>query len=424
MAKALVIGLGISGKAAMDFLVQKGFEVQGTDSKEEALLENSVLESQITDLKDFDLVVISPGVSLEHRLCKLAKEQNIELTGEAELAFRYCKQRCIGVTGTNGKTTVTLLIAHALNEFGIAARALGNIGEPLTRYFMEPKEEEVIVAELSSYQLETMQTPVFDVGLILNITPDHLDRYPSMQEYAAAKFRLETCVKPAHPFYVYLPALSYSNTKACKTFGRMPEADYWTDKNGAKEAENIEYILPLSYREIGIHESENALAAWLAVREFGVTRTSFYHSLETFKKPEHRIEFVKMLGGVAYYNDSKGTNLDATIQAIQSMRGAVVLIAGGVHKGASYQAWKEPFKDKVKRIIVIGEAADKITADLKDDFQIEKASTLMQAVEIAAVHASDGDSVLLSPGCSSYDMFHGFAHRGEEFKKYIERRTI
>jgi UDP-N-acetylmuramoylalanine--D-glutamate ligase len=434
--KALIIGLGVSGTSASGYLLRKGVDVTGVDGNEKLLTLNPHLQclreqglvvahdASSLNVEDFDAVIVSPGVPRSHPLYQSALQKGVEVVGEAELAFRNLHQPCAAITGTNGKTTVTLLVAHILNQAGKKARALGNVGNPLIAYAEHPQAEEIIVAELSSYQLETMHARVFDAGIILNVTPDHLDRYRSMDEYAAAKCQLQNCMKENGSFYVHFQAAadykSLLKGRPYKTFGHAAGSDLWTDKEKIKEAENIEYILPLGYRELGMHESENALAAWALVRQFGVSGAQFYKGLETFKKPAHRIEFVKRIDGVSYYDDSKGTNIDATVQAVGSMGGPVVLIAGGVDKGASYTSWKGFFRNKVKRIIVLGQAAGKIQSELSDEFEVEIVNSLSMAVESAAAYAECGDCVLLSPGCSSFDMFRDYAHRGEEFKRHVD----
>jgi UDP-N-acetylmuramoylalanine--D-glutamate ligase len=434
MKRALVIGLGISGRAAAELLLSRGVSVVGIDGKKETVeshpdvvrLKEKGLVAQLDtvplDLQSFDEVVVSPGIPQTHLVYAQCLASGIPITGEAELAFKEVKQPCIGITGTNGKTTVTLLVEHILNVAGKVAKALGNVGDPLTAYFLTPPKEEIIVAELSSYQLETMETAVFDAGVILNITPDHLDRYPDMEAYAAAKWRLNRCMKSEAPLYVHEQVMKEfgSYAGACVyTYGRESSSTYWTDKKAIWNGEKIETILPLHYKNLGMHESENALAAWLMCKPFGVSSEIFLKALNSFNKPAHRIEYVLSLNGVDYFDDSKGTNIDAVIQAVGAMNGPVVLIAGGVDKGASYAPWKELFRNKVKKIVAIGQASQKISQELRPDFDVELAVSLEQAVERAAAVALEGDVVLLSPGCSSFDMFRDYADRGEKFKRHV-----
>jgi UDP-N-acetylmuramoylalanine--D-glutamate ligase len=419
--KTLVIGLGKSGRAAYDLLLKEGGIVVGTDDNLDLLnqLEDVNIQAH-PRIEEFDLIVLSPGVSPTHPLYAKAIELGKEVTSEAELALSRLHQPCIAITGTNGKTTVTLLTEHILMFSGLKACALGNVGMPLTSYQGEPQE--IMVVELSSFQLELMKTPVVDSGIILNITPDHLDRYTTMEEYAKAKCRLQDLMKGSGSFWVhetverdFKPFLK-SNYQ---TYGTDCTCTSWTDRTALKSGEKIETILPIRYRNLGDHESENVLAAWILCKKFGVSSAAFLAGLETFKKPAHRIEFVATLDGVDYFNDSKGTNIDATIKAVEAMTKDVVLIVGGVDKGSSYAPWKKSFVGKVRQVFAIGQAAAKIAQELRPEFEVEIALTLQEAVECARSQAKEGMSVLLSPGCSSYDMFKDYAHRGDEFKKFV-----
>ncbi len=424
--KILVIGLGKSGRAAYDLLIKEGGQVVGTDDKADLLKKlesegiNVALHPQV---EEFDRVVISPGIPPTNPLYVRAIELRKEIIGEAELALSRLHQPCIAITGTNGKTTVTLLVEHILKTSGFKARALGNVGTPLTSY--QGDKQEIMVVELSSFQLELMKTPVVDIGIILNITPDHLDRYTTMEEYALAKCRLQDLMKSPGNFWVHqsvvqdFKPLLKSNYQ---TYGTDCKCTSWTDRTALKAGEKIETILPIRYRDLGNHESENVLAAWILCKKFGVSPEAFLAGLETFKKPAHRIEFVATLDGVDYFNDSKGTNIDATIKAVEAMTKKVVLIAGGVDKGSSYEPWKKSFTGKVKQVFAIGQAAAKIAEELRPEFEVEIVPTLKDAVEGAKRQAKVGETVLLSPGCSSYDMFQDYAHRGDEFKKFVLRR--
>jgi UDP-N-acetylmuramoylalanine--D-glutamate ligase len=435
MKKVVVIGLGISGQAASELLLSEGKRVIGVDCEKVVLAPSEVLknlqakgltlhsETEPLDFSEIESVVVSPGIPPTNPLYACARECGIEVIGEAELSFKRLHQPCIGITGTNGKTTVTLLVEHILNAGGVCAKSLGNVGDPLATYVSKNRSKEVVVAELSSYQLETMHTAVFDAGVILNITPDHLDRYADMNAYAEAKCRLKHCMKAGAPLYVHCDVEKEFGQflKGCayQSYGKKSATGFWTDKSAIFKGENIETFLPLSYRNKGTHESENALAAWLMCQPFGVRKEVFLSALETFKKPSHRIEYVMTIDGVAYYDDSKGTNIDAVVHAVNAMQGPVLLIAGGVDKGASYISWASRFQNDVKRIITIGQAAEKIFRELGFAYKIEKVGSLKEAVELAAAYAKTGDNVLLSPGCSSFDMFRDYKQRGEEFKHTV-----
>ena len=421
--------------AAAEFLLEQGKDVIGIDSNRSHLETSQELrrlqvkglqcfhDSETLDWSMIQLLVVSPGVSPKHPIYQEAIKRNIDITGEAELALPHFRKPLVAVTGTNGKTTVTLLTEHILNASGIKAKALGNVGMPLCSYLLKPSADEAFVIELSSYQLETMRTPVFDAAVLLNITPDHLDRYASMEEYARAKFRLQFLLKTEDPFFVQdQTAKEFSHLLMRKNYQTfcLGTGDLWTDRTSVYHFENVEFLMPMQYRQMGKHDLENALAAWALCRPFSISNEQFCSSLATFRKPPHRIEFVREIEGVFFYDDSKGTNVDAVIQAVKTMKGDVILIVGGVDKGASYLPWKDHFLGKVKQIIAIGVAASKIYSELHPYFNIKLADSLASAVETAASDAERGDSVLLSPGCSSYDMFRDYAHRGEEFQRHVQ----
>lgn len=438
MERALVIGLGISGLAASELLLRDGYDVIAVDRNSKGLelapaaqrlveLGMKILEmSDVGDLGQYDMLIVSPGVSPDHPLYKEACRRGIEIVGEAQLALRRARQPCIGITGTNGKTTVTFLTEHILRSAGKKAQALGNVGRSLAAYFLAPDPEEIIVAELSSYQLETLHAPVVNAGVILNITPDHLDRYASMYDYARAKCRLQLCMKAGGLLYVHAAAArEYRDLlpEHLISFGCDPEALFYTDCQHAEkrsvEGAQLEYALPTPFHGLGIHDSENALASWLLTRPFGVSIEQFIHALGTFRKPAHRIEHIANINGVDYYDDSKGTNIDAVIKAVSAMQGQVILLAGGVDKGASYALWKGPFADKVKQIFAFGEAREKIAKEAGEFCRVQIVRDLEDAVRAAAAVAQRGECILLSPGCSSFDMFRDYVHRGKEFERYV-----
>lgn len=436
----LVLGLGTSGRSAADFLLSRKAKVVGVDNNADLLQHNQDLQnmrlkglqtfhdSAHLPIGSFDLVIVSPGIPQSHPLYKASVESGIETIGEIELACRYISQSCIGITGTNGKTTVTMLVAHVLNHSGIPAKALGNSGTPMTSLFADSRPIDphlVIVAELSSYQLETMKSAVLDAAVLLNITPDHLDRYAGMEEYAKAKMQIIKCLKKGAPFYI--------EERCCQEFGHLffgfpvlsygysPSCAVYTDKQRVFVKENIECFLPLQYRGMFSHDVENFLAAYALCKEFGVSPQKFLEGFSTFTKPSHRLEHVTDIGGVAFIDDSKGTNIDAVIRAVDTMKGEVILIAGGVDKGAAYTPWIKSFAGKVRCICAIGQAAPKIKQELEPSIPVELFQSLEEAVRYAAGVAKKGGTVLLSPGCSSFDMFRDYAHRGEEFKKIVEK---
>lgn len=436
--QVLILGLGVSGRAAAEFLLRRKAHVTGIDQrlvhlesrgqldelKEQGL---KTLDTRASiDPKQFDLAVVSPGIPKTDRLYQAALDAGIEVVGEMELACRFISKKVIAITGTNGKTTTTLLAAHALNANGKKARALGNIGIPLIDEIdgQDENPEEIFVVEMSSFQLETLRSPVVDAGVILNITPDHLDRYVSMQEYASAKIRLKDCLKKNGKLIV-----EESCNKAYRalfgarqiwTYGYTPECSIYCDGESVYLHGRKEWNLPSQYKGCSSHDIENWMAAFAVCNEMGIDGPQFAEAAVTFKKPSHRVEFVRTACGVEYYDDSKGTNLDAVLKAVRSLKKKIILIAGGVDKGAPYTPWIEEFEGKVEKVFAIGQSANKIRSDLCHAIPVEICGSLKEAVEKAAVSALPGQVVLLSPGCASFDQFRDYAHRGEEFKKIVE----
>ena len=395
----LILGWGKSGKSAAQLLLSRGEKVLGIEDDPAV-----VVDPEIERLTDYHTIpwhtlkalVVSPGVPPQHPVYQMALQQPVEVIGELELALRYLQQQpLLAITGTNGKTSVTLLTTHVLNNAGIPARALGNVGEPLSSYALCPHPEEVLVLELSSFQIETLSSRVFDAAALLNITPDHLDRYPDMLSYAKTKCALQRYLKEGAPFFV--------QQEVVRQFGQWLTPPYQT-------FDGID------------HESQNRAAAWALCQTRGVRPEPFAEALTSFRKPAHRIEFVCEIDGICYYDDSKGTNIDAVVHAVRAMKGQVILIVGGVDKGASYLPWTQAFPDKIKFILALGAAAPKIFSELHPYFQIEIVDSLEMAVDRAHQKATQTDCVLLSPGCSSYDMFRDYKHRGEEFQRCVHNK--
>lgn len=408
--KKLVIGLGTTGQAVAKFLLSKGCSVVGVDRHPGQCMMTDLPIS--TDSEDFplegiDQVILSPGIPLTHPLVQKAMAAKLEVIGEIELAFRHMKGPAIGITGTNGKTTVTSLVTHVLNYTGRPAVALGNIGTPLISN-LDPQK--IAVIELSSYQLETIKTRALSAAALLNITPDHLDRYKGMESYAQAKFLIQNALIPGGLFVL--------EEAAAKTY-----ASYIRNEAQIYSWDRPPFPLPPPFCERKNHDAENLIAAYYLTARFGVSSGEFLSASAAFKKPPHRIEFVLEKGGVRFWDDSKGTNVDATIRAVEGMQGAVILIAGGVDKGFPYTSWIAPFKEKVKTVFALGEASLKIKNDLSPQIPVKMVATLQEAVEEAFKSAQGGENVLLSPGCASFDMFRDYADRGDQFKSIVRSLT-
>lgn len=395
--KVLIIGYGVSGKSAAALLIKQGFDVIAVDKKP--------MEGVLPDTVDLPFdgiaqVILSPGVPPNHSLVQKAIRNGIEVIGEIELGFRHLQNRCFGITGANGKTTTVLLTAHILNSAGKKGRALGNVGASLTGYLAgSPDRDEILIIELSSFQLETLQSRRLECAIVLNITPNHLDRYPSMEAYVEAKALIGNC---SGELYV----------------SKQIQEEFGPYFKGAINFE-VDLINNLSYTQLGMASKQSVQAALLLCKRCGVTDAEFLRGLETFRKPPHRIEWVAEIDGVSYYNDSKSSNVHSVIHAVGRFDGPIVLIIGGLHKGSSYRAWIESFKGKVRKIIAYGQAGPLMELELASSFPFQKVDRFAEAVKMAKNEAKKQETVLLSPGCSSYDQFENYEQRGEEFKRLV-----
>ncbi|MDB6081277.1 MAG: murD [Chlamydiia bacterium] len=421
MKKTIVLGLGVSGRSVCNFLSKRGLDFVATDDKSLSFSQFATVSECIEILPVVSSLITSPGISKSHPLVMAAKQQGVEIIGEIELACRQMQrssQPLIGITGTNGKTTVTLLVTHMLQAAGFEAQAVGNIGTPLLDMIDATGP---LVVELSSYQLETMSTKAFQSGVVLNITPDHLDHHGSMEEYAKAKLHLQACLKPQGSFFVHERIKGPSSMR----YGFDTSSDVSSDGSHVFRFSKKEIALPSALKGAFTHDAENFLAAYALARDFGVPADICVSAYATFSKPPHRIQFIREIDGVKYYDDSKGTNLDAVIRAVNAVmkdavkRARIILIAGGVHKGESYTAWIPEFTERVSSIFAIGVAAPLIQADLEHVLPVTIVPSLEDAVRSAREIAKTGDIVLLSPGCSSLDMFKNYKERGEKFQAVV-----
>lgn len=393
--KYLVLGLGKSGKAACFFLLSKNKRVVGADNnlvedeeiKKLKQLNVKIFRDNNIDLTNIEKIIISPGIDPQHEIIQKARQNNIEVLGEIELGCRYLRNKCIAVTGTNGKTTLTKLICHVLNHNSIKAVALGNVGVCLTSYIDKMVKDEIVVLELSSFQLETTRSCFIDAAVIINITPNHLDRYKSMEEYALAKLNIAGCLKK--------DKILYTTKKVIKRYFIL------NDKINIKEVKD----------EI----DDIAKAVCL---DWGILKENIEKSIKTFKRIEHRLEFVREIKKISFYNDSKATNVGSVLYAVKKIKTPIILIAGGVHKGFTYKVWKRPFSKKVKHVVAIGQSANKIKSEL-EGFDVLIENDLESAVKKAYSLARQNETVLFSPGCSSFDLFENYEHRGEVFKKIV-----
>jgi UDP-N-acetylmuramoylalanine--D-glutamate ligase len=423
--KTIVLGLGISGRSSAELLLlhkkplialdRRAHELQKDPQIEQLITQGMILQSDQAAVhwREIEQVILSPGVPQTHPIVLQAMQWGVDVLGEIELAFRYLNNPCIGVTGTNGKTTVVMLIHHVLKSAGKKTQALGNIGAGLSFYARSANPEDILVVELSSFQLETLKKKCLDAALITNITPDHLDRYPSMNDYARAKCQIEQCLENENAMWV----------------SRQVQQDYGHLLNKPRLFEDVEWgaqaiatVSSMRYIQAGAPERKNVQAAYPICRSFGVTDAQFWTGVETFRKPKYRIEFVGEWNAIAFYNDSKATNIDSVMHAVGLFSGSIILLAGGVHKGASYRPWVESFQGKVVCIVAFGQAAAVIKEDLQDRISVDCVENLEQAVSRAVERAASPVTILLSPGCSSFDQFRDYEHRGAEFKRIVEEK--
>jgi UDP-N-acetylmuramoylalanine--D-glutamate ligase len=447
--RVLVVGLGKSGLAAALFLRHRGAQVTVSDIRSAealakeipALLEEGIaVEAGGHGLLTFrrqDLIVVSPGVPLDTPELAQVKNFGLPVIGELELASHYLKGKTLAITGSNGKTTTTTLCGEILKAAGMPVDVGGNIGVPVIALVEQSREDGWSVLEVSSFQLETTQHFHPEIAVILNITPDHLDRHGTLENYALAKERIFFAQTTKDSLVLNADDARTAEAAARSTapvfwFSRVKpvtEGAYIHDGNvvflGGK-AERPETILPLSEIHLkGVHNVENVLAAVCATRLAGASPAAIRMAVAGFRAVEHRLEFVATINGVDYYNDSKATNVDATAKAIESFPGNIHLILGGKDKNSDYSLLNHLLRQRVKAVYTIGAAAEKIEVQIRGTVPVVSAHTLNEAVARAGKVALPGDVVLLAPACSSFDQFDSYEHRGRVFKDIVlERRGL
>ncbi len=412
--KILVLGLGKSGLSMANLLQKKGAVVLGYDDHPINFRTNFPVatQSEALDIHLFNGLALSPGVALSHPLVEKARQKGIPIFGEVEIGARLIRNYCIAVTGTNGKSTVTSLIAHLLNTAGIRARAVGNIGIPLTSVVENIDPQEILVVELSSYQIDSLQTPFIDQALILNITPDHLDRYSSMQAYAHSKLRIQQLIKPQG--LMWISKEIHQTWASSIFFDRLKHFDALA-LSSMIEGSNIS--------EKGFNASlitKNVQAALAAVQHFKIEKAVCQKGLFSFQGLAHRMEKVGEVKGVVFYNDSKATNVESVVQAVCSISNPLILIMGGQDKGLDFEILKGIFSNRVKAIYLIGQCRDKMAKVFEKEYPIHLCSSLKEAILQAFEISQKFDAILLSPAASSVDMFDNFEHRGDEFKRIVQ----
>lgn len=442
--KVLVFGSGKSGIGAADLLGEIGAHpviydgnkeaerekvLSKTSGKYEADFYAGILPEEIQD--SLDLVVLSPGVPTDIPLVKGFYEKGIPVWGEVELAYRVGKGRVLAITGTNGKTTTTALLGKIMRDAEDSVYVVGNIGTPYTSRALEMKEETVTVAEISSFQLETIEQFAPEVSAILNITEDHLNRHHTMEEYIRVKELITKNQKPEN-----VCVLNYEDA-VLREFGEkaVPKVVYFSSVRKLNqgiyldgdtivlctETEKIPVVKTGELKLLGQHNYENVMAAVAMAYYAGVDLDHIRKSICEFTAVEHRIEYVTEKNGIIYYNDSKGTNPDAAIKGIQAMNRPTYLIGGGYDKESSYDEWIQAFDGKVRCLVLIGQTKEKIkaAAERLGFTDIVLLDNLEEAVQFCAKHAKSGEAVLLSPACASWGQFDNYEQRGNMFKEYV-----
>ncbi len=453
--KVLIVGCGKSGIGAAVFLCrQEAYPVLFDESEKLTIeevkdaLSRKMMAENVSDKKEVEiylrhlpekaaeeteLLVLSPGVPVDTPFVEGFRERKVPVWGEIELAYQAEKGRVIAITGTNGKTTTTTLVGEIMKKHFGEAFVMGNIGFPYTDIVGKTKENTVTVGEISSFQLETTDSFHPVVSAILNITPDHLNRHHTMENYIAVKNSV-TKNQTKEDFCI----LNYENEITRKLGENCPARVLWfSSERKLQEGVYLEqediYLASWKKKEkimnihdmklVGLCNVENVMAAILIAEAMQVPRKEYLEVIQNFRAVEHRIEFTATVNGVDYYNDSKGTNPDAAIQGIRAMTKPTVLIGGGYDKGSDYDEWIEAFEGKVKLLVLIGQTREKIAACAKKHGfqQIAFADTFEEAFNVCVKNAKEGDAVLLSPACASWGMFPNYETRGEMFKEMVHK---
>ena len=441
--KVLVVGTGISGIAATELLIGKGVQATLFDGNKDLdlnklyerapkLKEVPIILGELGDkIKEFDVAVLSPGVPTDLPFVNEMRDNGISIWGEIELAYYFSKGLIGAITGTNGKTTTTALTGEILKNYYNDVKVVGNIGIPYTSVAIDTTEKTVTIAEISSFQLETIHEFAPKVTAILNITPDHLNRHHTMQNYIEAKEAITKNQKEND-----VTVLNYED-EVLREFGktlknkvvffssqRKLDNGFYLENDVIYKAENgvaKKFIQVDELNLLGVHNFENVMAASAVASAMGVPEDKIIEVLKTFQAVEHRIEYVTEKKGVKYYNDSKGTNPDAAIKGIQAMNRPTFLIGGGYDKDSEYDEWIESFEGKVKKLVLIGQTKEKIAeCAKKHNFNdVVLLDTFEEAVNYCHDNAVNGDAVLLSPACASWGMFANYEERGRIFKELV-----
>ena len=448
--RALVVGLGRSGTSVTKLLCKKGVEVTVTDERNKTDLKDFLDQLEGYDyqselgkhvLKTFteqDFIVVSPGVPLDIKPLQQAAKSNIPIVSEIEVAAQFITEPIIAITGTNGKTTTSHLVAEMIRAGGKTAFLGGNVGTPLSEYVLQKEKCDYVVCEVSSFQLESCYDFKPHVAVFMNIAPDHLDRHGTFENYLAAKLRLKNNMTAED----YIITNVRDSKLMSSLSGTSPKMLYFTTDSLSKVAPHYQENFQGGYYENasihlktdrwkdhsfplqgtllrGLHNRENQMAAMLASKLAGISNEAIQKVLIQFKPLPHRMEFVAKKNQVFFYNDSKGTNVASLLRSLESFREPVILIAGGKDKGEDYAPLAEAVRRHVKNLILVGEAKEKMNRSIGDFSETFLVGTFEEAVYVAYQKSRSGDVVLLSPGCASHDMFKNFEERGDHFKKIV-----
>ncbi|HEX5423119.1 MAG TPA: UDP-N-acetylmuramoyl-L-alanine--D-glutamate ligase [Candidatus Acidoferrales bacterium] len=440
--RVLVMGLARTGVVVSLFSAGYGATVTAVDEKPESELAETAARLRAAGVRlvlgahdpaiflHQDLIVLSPGVPANLPAIEAARSHGIPVWSEVELAWRFLRGKLVAITGSNGKTTTTALAAHILKTAQIRTLVGGNIGVPLLALAESSTDSAVTVAEISSFQLETIDKFRPEIGVLLNLTPDHLDRHSSFEAYAAAKMRMFENQREGDAAILNAddPEVARRMPSSPRIFWfsrqkRVAAGAFVRDGQIIFRAEGDE--IPLFRRDEiplrGEHNLENVLAASAAAYLAGAEPAAIAAGVKTFRAVEHRLEFIAEIRGVSFYNDSKATNVDASLKAIEAFPGPLIVILGGKDKGAPYAPLREPLRQRARLAILIGAATEKIRSELEGSVPITNAGTLDRAVQVAMDSAQRGDTVLLAPACASFDQFENYEHRGRAFKDLVAR---
>jgi UDP-N-acetylmuramoylalanine--D-glutamate ligase len=443
--RVLVVGLARTGVATALFCAARGARVTATESRTEAQIGDAVAKLREAGVVlevgghvdrtfvEQDLIVPSPGVAADFPQLVAARKAGVKIWSEIELASRFLNGSLVGITGSNGKTTTTALIEHILRGAGLPTMLAGNIGTPLISMVEQTKKNTVTVVELSSFQLELIDTFRPNVGLFLNLTPDHLDRHRTLKAYGDAKARIfenQTADDAA--------ILNADDAASAAYAPSTPQVYWFSRKQRVAQGAYLqgeEVVLRIDDEDhkvmrrgeiplAGAHNLENVLAATIATKLAGAAIPAIAAGVRSFAGVEHRLEFVAEINGVRYYNDSKATNVDATLKALDAFRGRILIILGGKDKDSDYTVLQQLLREKAILALLIGAAAEKIEKQIAGSVAIDRAQTIERAVEIAARTAQPGDIVLLAPACASFDQFENYEQRGRIFKDLVRNLEV